>query len=191
MSTESIDDNVRRGGRAKKSGARREGDNRPQDHCKGREPNNNNDAVVVAADGVRGECAANNAGRLKSQSCRREGEGWAPLSLAGCRNNGVDAKRAVNVQEGEEDPTTTMTTTTTTTTEEATGASEVPAGDLLTATSPPPGSIGDDVNNVNDEMTKGEGRIWVRLRRGREAKRGENGGTHTLRVSHGSRKNPP
>jgi hypothetical protein len=71
---------------------------------------------------------------------------------------------AIDAQEGEENPTTMRTTTTMrtmtmTTTEEAMGASEVPAGDLLTAMSLPPGSIGDNVNNMDDEMTKGEGCI--------------------------------
>jgi hypothetical protein len=96
---------------------------------------------------------------------------------------------AVNAQEGEEDPTTLTTTMTTTMTEEAMGALEVPAVDLLMATSLFPGSIGDDFNDVNDEMTKGEGLIWAQLRCGREAKGGKNGRTHTLRVppAHGSK----
>jgi hypothetical protein len=66
MSPESINDDARRGGRAEKSGARRGGDNRPQYHCKWRDPKNNNDAVVVAASGVRGERTAGNAARLLS-----------------------------------------------------------------------------------------------------------------------------
>jgi hypothetical protein len=76
------------------------------------------------------------------------------LSSAGCGNDGVDAKMVVNAREGEEDPKMTTTTVTTTTTEEATGASKVLAADLLTATSSPPGSIGNNVYDVNDEMTK-------------------------------------
>jgi hypothetical protein len=97
---------------------------------------------------------------------------------------------AIDAREGEEDPTTlTMMTTTTMTAEEAMGALEVPAADLSMAMSLPPGSSGNDVNNVNDETTKGEGRIRVRLRCGREAKGGKNGRTHMLRVlpAHGSK----
>ncbi len=55
---------------------------------------------------------------------------------------------AIDVQEGGEDPMTTMMTTTTM--EEATGSSEDLAADLLTATSLPPGSIGNDVNDINE-----------------------------------------
>jgi hypothetical protein len=96
---------------------------------------------------------------------------------------------AVDAREGEEDPTMTKTTTTMIMTEEATGASEVLAADLFTATSPLPGSIGGNVDNINDEMTKGEGCIWARLRCGREAKGGKNGRTHTSQVlpTHGSK----
>jgi hypothetical protein len=95
---------------------------------------------------------------------------------------------AIDAREGEEDPTTTTMMTTTTMKEEATGASEVSAADLSMATSPPPGSIGDNVNNVDDEMKKGEGCIRARLRCRREAKGGLNGGMHTSRVppAHGS-----
>jgi hypothetical protein len=73
------------------------------------------------------------------------------LSLAGCGNDGVNAKMAANAREGEEDPTTMTMTTTKTMMEEAMGSLEVLAADLSTATSLPPGSIGNDVNNV-DEM---------------------------------------
>jgi hypothetical protein len=151
-------------------------------HCKGRDPNNNNNAVVVATGGVCREPAANNATRLTSRSRGGGGERWVPLSLAGCRNDGVNAKMAGDAWEGEEDSTTTMTTMSTTMTEEAMGASEVPAAGLSTAMSPPPGSIGDNVNNVNDKVTKGEGRIWAQLRCRREAKVGKNGGMHTSQV---------
>ncbi len=84
---------------------------------------------------------------------------------------------------------TTTTTTTTTMTEEATGASEVPAADLSMGMSPPPGSIGNKVNNVDDEMTKWEGRNQAQLRCRIEAKGGKNGGTHTSQVppAHGSK----
>ncbi len=72
------------------------------------------------------------------------------MSLAGCGNDGVNAKMAVDAREGEEDPTMTTTTTTMMTMEEATGSLEVPAADSLTAMSSPPGSIGDNVDEVNE-----------------------------------------
>ncbi len=73
------------------------------------------------------------------------------MSPAGCGNDGVNAKMAINVREGEEDPTTMTTTMTMTMMEEAIGSLEVLAKDSLTATSLPPESIGNNVNNV-DEM---------------------------------------
>jgi hypothetical protein len=83
MSPESIDDDARREGRAKKSGARRGGNTRPQNHCKGRDPNNNNNAIVVAAGGVRGEHAADNAARSTSQSRGGGGKDGRPCLVLG------------------------------------------------------------------------------------------------------------